>query len=218
MEQAAKIEEQEEWRVIEDFPDYAVSNWGRVKRIATGQGARIRILRSGIDSRGYSMVGLHKNKRLYTKLIHHLVLNAFIGKRKDKKFQCNHIDGNKQNNFISNLEWTTPSENVKHAFKIGLRQPKFGKDNHRFGNHLSIITKNKIGQSKEGKYIGEKNPNTSLTNGEVFLIKKILWYKKCGYINIKNKQIALMFKSTKVIIGFISQNKTWKHILYQGGD
>lgn len=65
---------------------------------------------------GYCMIFLYLNGKRKNKLIHRLVAEAFIPNKEYKK-EVNHIDGNKQNNSVNNLEWVTPSENAKHAFK-----------------------------------------------------------------------------------------------------
>lgn len=57
----------------------------------------------------------------YGVLIHRLVATTFIPNTDSKKIFVNHIDGNKQNNHVSNLEWVTPSENCTHAYQTGLR-------------------------------------------------------------------------------------------------
>jgi len=57
---------------------------------------------------------------------HRLVLMAFKPVENMDKLEVNHIDGNKKNNNLSNLEWCTTSENQKHAFKIGLQKAKKG--------------------------------------------------------------------------------------------
>jgi hypothetical protein len=62
--------------------------------------------------------------------VHRLVAETFIPNSNNKN-QINHIDGNKLNNSINNLEWCTASENIKHAFKIGLKKQKIGKENPR---------------------------------------------------------------------------------------
>jgi hypothetical protein len=102
------------------YSKYEVSNLGRVKNTKTGN-----ILTPQINSRnGYYIVGLsgfdgqHK-----TVFVHKLVAETFLGER-PYKHDINHIDGNKLNNAIDNLEYCTRSENVSHAYETGLNPLK----------------------------------------------------------------------------------------------
>jgi hypothetical protein len=67
-------------------------------------------------SRGYKRVTLSKNGKTKRYLVHRLVALTFIDNHNKKKY-VNHIDGNKLNNCVKNLEWVTASENEKHAHK-----------------------------------------------------------------------------------------------------
>lgn len=107
----------ENWILIKDFPKYEVSNEGRVRNIVTGQ-----ILKGHDNGHGYETVTLYKDGRAYTKKIHRLVAEAFLESSHDH-LEVNHIDGNKTNNRIENLEWCSGSENIQHAYDTGLRQP-----------------------------------------------------------------------------------------------
>lgn len=80
-------------------------------------------------NKGYLLVPIRYKKYKKNYLIHRLVAEAFIPKP-DGKDYVNHIDGNKENNNVSNLEWCTASENSIHAFNMGLRTNPVGEDSH----------------------------------------------------------------------------------------
>lgn len=79
-------------------------------------------MKTKISNRGYNRIGLRNGNFQKFYSIHRLVAEAFIPNPYGLS-QVNHIDGNKNNNSISNLEWCTQSENILHAYKIGLMTP-----------------------------------------------------------------------------------------------
>lgn len=114
---------------------YQVSNYGRVKSLERKnifycglrkkhleRPTKEKILNYNKSNRGYLQVCLTKDGKSKTYTVHRLVAKAFLPNVKNKK-QVNHIDGNKENNSIDNLEWVTSSENNKHAFITGLNKP-----------------------------------------------------------------------------------------------
>lgn len=139
----------EQWKEIEGFPDYEISNLGRVKRATPAcQTAIGRILCPWEQSWGYLQVTLNgKHKR-----VHILVLNAFIGKCPEG-YEGNHKDGNKKNNRIDNLEWITPSENMTHSYKTGLH-PKLLGERHPMAK-LNKIQVNEIKEQLKNKKFGD---------------------------------------------------------------
>lgn len=113
----------EEWRIIPEFPDYAASNLGRIRReTATRQARSQRVLRSGkhprTNYRTVILFGPNGDKK--TRLVHSLVMAAFVGPRPPLS-ETNHIDGDKANNVLTNLEYVTKSQNTLHAISLGLR-------------------------------------------------------------------------------------------------
>ena len=94
---------------------YAISNKGNVKNINTDT-----IISKQISKQGYEQVGLFPNKIKKTFRIHRLVAYYFIENEFNKPY-VNHIDGNKQNNNVENLEWCTAKENDTHARENGLK-------------------------------------------------------------------------------------------------
>ncbi len=89
----------EQWKEIEEFPAYEVSDKGRIRNAKTG-----RILKTHIDSRGRERLTLRKDNRQHTKKVHRLVANAFC-EQYYEGLDVMHIDGDSTNNEASNLEW-----------------------------------------------------------------------------------------------------------------
>lgn len=107
----------EEWRPVEGFPRYEVSDLGRIRRAGTGRLMAVRYSR-----RRYGAVHFPAGDgsgRYVDFYIHRLVAAAFIGPRPEGK-EVNHKDGNRRHNAVSNLEYCTRSENIRHAGKIRL--------------------------------------------------------------------------------------------------
>lgn len=102
-----------------------------------------RILKSGDRVGGYVHVGLTKNGRSKTIRVHRLIAETFIPNPENKP-QVNHIDCNKQNNRVSNLEWCTRQENIDHAVDNGLMigpKCKIGKNTKLKGFQVIEIRK-----------------------------------------------------------------------------
>jgi hypothetical protein len=113
---------------------------------------------------------------------HRLVAKAFIPNEKEYPV-VNHLDGDKQNNHVNNLEWCTVSHNLKHAFATGLKIP-----------------------AKGTGVKGEQHRNSKLTEQDVRDIRT--WINK-GYTQAK---IAKAYVVTRQVIWGIYHGKSWKHI------
>ena len=115
---------EEIWKLVNACSGYAVSNYGKCKSLSrvlpNGTNLKGRILKPIEDRDGYLRYGLSRRPNgVLIKSAHRLVVEAFIGSIPDG-LQVNHIDGNKKNNFIGNLEICTLEQNVQHAHRTGL--------------------------------------------------------------------------------------------------
>jgi len=108
------------WHTIDGFGNYIITENGNVINNRTGK--KLKFDYSG-KSKKYKRVTLSCCGITKRFLIHRLVAEYFISNPNNKP-QVNHIDGNAKNNKISNLEWCTQSENMKHAFRLGLQKPQ----------------------------------------------------------------------------------------------
>ena len=97
----------EEWKLVKDYDNYEVSTLGNLRNSKTG-----RVLKQMCKG-GYLFAGLSKNSNGKTTSVHRLVALAFIDNPENKP-QVNHKDKNRSNNNVSNLEWSTASENNIH--------------------------------------------------------------------------------------------------------
>ena len=129
------------WKDVDGYEGlYQVSNYGNVKSVKregkNGRNYGGNVLKPSLNkSCGYLTVGLSSGGFTKTFLLHRLVAEAFIPNPSSKK-EINHIDGNKHNNHISNLEWNTRLENMRHAKEHNLLKFKVGECHymyHRYG-------------------------------------------------------------------------------------
>ena len=125
----------EVWKDVVGYEGiYEVSNFGRVKSLERYEPCRNghlcfrkeKILKGQISQYGYRRFQLRKNGKVFSTSSHRLVANSFICNTDNKPF-VNHIDGDRLNNTVDNLEWVTHSENMKHAVEIGLHKPDVSK-------------------------------------------------------------------------------------------
>lgn len=117
------------WKDIEGYEGkYQISNFGRVKSLNYKRANCQKVLKECVGSKGYLSACLCKNGIAKYYLIHRLVAKSFLDNPK-KYPEINHLDGNKQNNKVNNLEWCTRKQNVEHSIKNKLRKSKYGKDN-----------------------------------------------------------------------------------------
>ena len=110
-----------EWKKIEGFENYSISSDGEVRN-----DNNLYVLKQHLNNKGYPMVNLWKNNKGYWRTVHRIVALAFIPNPNNKP-QVNHIDGNKQNNNVDNLEWCTGSENQFHRSRV-LKKTRFPKE------------------------------------------------------------------------------------------
>lgn len=110
----------EQWRVVPGAPDYEVSDQGRVaRRAGTFRCKDRRPLRPQRNDHGYLQVGLSIDGRMRMRKVHQLVVDAFIRPRRPGEVP-NHLNGDKADNRLSNLEITDRAGNTAHAAKSGL--------------------------------------------------------------------------------------------------
>jgi hypothetical protein len=122
---------QESWIKVKGFELYSVSDQGKIRNDKTG-----RILKGGLDKDGYPQLILCKNGSRVNRKVHRLVAEAFV-LNPDNKPQVNHIDGNKQNNAASNLEFCTNQENQDHFWRyLNNEQSKANRSNSHKGKGL----------------------------------------------------------------------------------
>lgn len=148
------------YKRIDKYPDYFATKNGLIFSSKTN-----KFLKFSYDKQGYARVGIYignyKNKTIK---VHRLIAETFINNTENKG-DVNHIDGNKSNNNVSNLEWCTRSENIKHAFSIGLSVISEGQK-----KRFSLMSKSQV---------GIKNPSArkiiNIETGEVFdTIKEVV--------------------------------------------
>lgn len=183
----------EQWKPAVGYENfYEVSNFGRIKCLSKGTGnnysrvlpEKIASQRIGVKKYGnYCLVNFCVNGIKKVKKVHRLVAEAFLDNNENKP-QVNHIDGVKTNNSVENLEWATQSENIKHAFRIGLNKPNVDNPKIRGSAHV----------------------HSKLTETDVLNIRKL------SESGMTQKAISKIYGVHPNNINVIVLRKTWKHI------
>ncbi len=176
--------------------NYWVSTCGNVYNMQRGnllQGSSNRVT-------GYYVYKITINGIKKTRLIHRLVAETFIPNPENKK-EVNHLDGNKYNNRLDNLEWATPSENQHHAFKLGLNHSNRKTSGIKMNPELIFEIKK---LHKEGVNLVQISKRYNVTRGCISDIIHGRTWKDASYIKkIKNGDIVQFEDGTYVYLGKI---------------
>ena len=146
-----------EWRTITEASNYEVSTNGQVRNRTTK-----KILKGRLSKNGYLQVSIKidSTQKFCNRYIHRLVALHFIQNPNNKR-EVNHIDGNKENNTLSNLEWVTSSENQKHRHLIGNKKTS--------NRHIGMF-------NKKGEIVKDFNS----------ILEAVAYFNKTSRVNIDN--------------------------------
>jgi hypothetical protein len=181
----------EEWRVIAEFPDYAASSEGRIKRIANDQrNHRVsgQPLRPAVSASGYAgvtlcLAGSKKNVR-----VNRVVCEAFHGPAPSAEYHAAHLDGDRLNNRASNLCWKLPVDNEADK---------------RVHGTARIGDKHWSKSMPERRARGEGHGRTTLTESDVRAIRADTRFQRV---------IAADFGVSQKAVWSIKAGKTWGHV------
>ena len=146
------------WKDVKGFEGfYQISDYGDVKSLDRFDGIRKingRNIKPSLKQNGYMQIGLRKEGKRKWFSIHRLVAIHFLDNPENKP-QVNHIDCNKQNNNVKNLEWVTAQDNYRHAQVNGLMNPPKG-ENHPYYGLFGERSKSAKKVVRYNKETGEK--------------------------------------------------------------
>lgn len=175
----------ERWRIIPSFPLYEASTQGRIRRVGRGMGATPgRVLRPATGPSGYQHLNLgdgHGNAR--TVSMHVAVAQAWLGPRPGPEFEVDHIDNNRENNRVDNLQYVTKSRNNALAVSRGRRHSGF------------VVCR------------GEENPKAKLTAEQVAEIRRRYRFGVYGA-----PRLAREYGVTHQTISAVVNRRIWRHV------
>ena len=204
----------EEWEDIEGYENlYQVSNMGRVKSLGNGKSnkSKLKIMKTNLNHKGYPMISLCKDGKNKGYSVHRLVAKAFIP-NPDNLPQVNHIDENKENNCVDNLEWCTNEYNHNYGTRIErVRQKqignpklktclgKFGKDHHTSKPIIQFTLDGELVKKWDNAACAEREEQfnsrsiSRCCNGKRHTHKDFIW----EFYDTERYLIALMNKTIK---------------------
>jgi hypothetical protein len=172
------------WKLCAGWPEYEISNLGRVKRVAPGRGSKVgRVLRQTVGTHGYRVVMLSRpTLRDQKVLVHRLLAATFLGDlgSRYRGMEVNHRNGDKLDNALDNLELVTHQENCQHSYRTGLNDVR----NHQ----------------------GERCGAARLTDRKVLEIReKLSQGRKC-------QDLADEYSVSLSAVYAVKNRKSWTHI------
>lgn len=193
-----EVKQEEIWKTCSDFDMYEVSNLGQVRNKKTK-----RILREATQG-GYKCVGLMLNDERKHCIVHRLVAKEFI-ENPENKPQVNHIDKNRSNNIVSNLEWTTAKENNVHRSTGVIQTTNQNIRVWRVDNDTNEKLELYNSFEEAGQWLVDNNyskcPHTAKTN--ISNAVRGVYKSSCGFKWIRNEQEHL-------------ENEEWRNIIING--
>ena len=212
-----KLSDIEEWKSIKEYEGYyEVSNLGRVRsidRIINGKKPYIikgRILKHKVSNKGYCEVSLVKNGKQKSFRVHKLVAETFIPNPKNL-YSINHINENKLDNRVENLEWCTPKYNISEYYKHRMLIYQY--------NKMSLIKVwNSLTEAAEAIQ-GTKSGIYHCCEGDLKTYKGFIWFRKIpteeelNERNTNNNKIKVSLYSAdlKLIKSFNSMEEAAKY-------
>lgn len=180
----------EEWRPVVGFPDYAVSSFGRVRRVVPDRYGRMSggALIQTVGNHGYCVVSLHEQTRQSVRLVHRLVCEAFHGAAPSATHQVAHGDGDRTNNHSDNLRWATPSGNNFDKRDHGTM--RVGLDHHAHAKPECMPR-------------GEAHGNSKLTTDKVQAIRAD---------TRPQSVIAAEYGISQSLVSQVRQRRIWAHV------
>lgn len=177
---SSKSSRKERW--LPCHPNYEVSNLGRVRRVTSNCGTQVgRILRPQLGDRDYLNVQLWENSAGVWRKVHRLVLNAFRGARPKGYVSC-HLNEDKQDNRLVNLDYRTQKENLRRSINAGTPWPQ-------------LFKKGENGGYKVGKRLNWAK------------VEKIRDLARRG---VSHNSLAKKFNCSKAAIGHVVAGRRWR--------
>ena len=128
---------------IKDYPNYLITTDGRIFNLK-----KMKFLKKLLNNSGYYHTCLYNENGGKFFLVHRIMAETFLPKDDTRNF-VNHIDGNKENNLLCNLEWCTHQENMQHAWKSGLsKTSEKQRQNGRNTIHIALKAANELKRKK----------------------------------------------------------------------
>lgn len=182
------------FKLIKNFEKYSACLDGHIYSNDYNHTGKRKVLKECIDKDGYPYIRFVIKGKCYKKMVHRLIAETFI-ENIDNKPQVNHINGNKTDNRVENLEWVTAKENINHAYKVLGKKPT-----------------EKMIQDFTKRSVGINNPKAKIDYRTARIIRKD---REKG---IMLKIIARKFDISISQVSAICNNKVWKSNIHENAN